>query len=84
MKEIKSYQEILEVMKQQNKRGTLSDQRLAEYKEDYKRVSEELWMEHVRGSGINIYKDFPKEVYAISQDQAQLIVDTERFIHLNH
>ena len=84
MKEIKSYQEILEVMKQQNKRGTLSDQRLAEYKEDYKRVSEELWMEHVRGSVINIYKDFPKEVDAISQDQAQMIVDTERFIHLNH
>ncbi len=33
-KEIKSYQEIIAVMEKQNKRGTLSDQRLAEYKED--------------------------------------------------
>lgn len=30
------------------------------------------------------HKEFPREVDAISQDQAQMIVDTERFIHLNH
>ncbi len=34
---------------------------------------------------LNMYKkEFPKEVDIISQDQAQMKVETERFIHINH